>query len=127
MIATYRSMDTAARESIEAMQKIELNIPFMVHHTFPKTQSYVMDEAMVNGIPRRARRKSAIARFAMNTLVMLRRLIFRYMASTISVLPTREERIMMSMKAACMAMAAGERESSEDIAAAFIQPVVLFN
>lgn len=125
MIATYRSIDTAARESIEAMQKMELNMPFMVHHTGPKIQSYVMDEAIVNGIPRRAKRKSATARFAMNTLVMLRRLRFRYIARTISVLPTREERIMMNMNAACMAMATGERESSEDIATALVQPVVL--
>jgi len=74
IIATYLSIDTAARDSIEAIQNIELSMPLITHQTFPKTQWYVMEEAMVNGMPRSARRKSATARLAINTLVMLRRL-----------------------------------------------------
>ncbi|KAK2551302.1 hypothetical protein P5673_027897 [Acropora cervicornis] len=38
IIATYLSMDTAARDSMEAMQNMEFNMPLILHQMSPKIQ-----------------------------------------------------------------------------------------
>lgn len=73
MIAMNLSKLTKVSVKIEASQNSELITPCILHIISPKTQLYVIDETIVNGIPSAASNKSAIARFATNTFVIVRR------------------------------------------------------